>query len=283
MQIIETLKEMQALSKKFRAEGKSIGFVPTMGAFHDGHLSLMERSGDENDVTVVSIFVNPGQFGPEEDYGRYPVELKSDLTKISPLDVDTVFVPDAGEMFRDEDTITVDAGRIGRILCGISRPGHFNAVATVVAKLFNIVMPDKAYFGQKDYQQIVVIGKMVKELNFGIDIVVCPTLREDDGLAMSSRNRYLDSQNRARALILIKALRFGEDLILSGGADDADLVRKEIDRLIRSEPLAVPEYVEIVDPHSLERIKKITGTVVIALAVRINNTRLIDNLLVAKL
>jgi len=283
MQIIKTVKDMQDLSRRFRSEGKDIGFVPTMGAFHDGHLSLIERSVDENNVTVVSIFVNPKQFGPEEDYNKYPRETEIDLKKISSLNVDAVFVPGAGEMFKNGDTLTVDAGRAGRVLCGLSRPGHFNAVATVVAKLFNIVMPYNAYFGQKDYQQTVVIRDMVRGLNFDIDVVVCPTVRDDYGLALSSRNRYLSRQDRARALILFKALKFGEELILSNEEDDAALVIKEVNRLIRTDPEAVTEYVEVVDPVSLERIEKITGPVVIALAVRINDTRLIDNLLVAKL
>ncbi len=283
MQIIETVKDMQDLSRRFRSEGENIGFVPTMGAIHDGHLSLIQRSVDENNVTVVSIFVNPKQFGPEEDIKKYPRETEIDLKKISSLNVDAVFVPGTGEMYKNGDSLTVDVGRTGRILCGLSRPGHFNAVATVVAKLFNIVMPDKAYFGQKDYQQTVVIRNLVKDLNFDIDVVMCPTVREDDGLAMSSRNRYLNRQDRARALILFRALKFGEELILSKDEEDAALVIKEINRIISSEPKAVTEFVEVVDPVSLERIEKITGPVVIAVAVRINDTRLIDNLLVAKL
>jgi pantoate--beta-alanine ligase len=283
MQIIETVKDMQDLSRRFRSEGGNIGFVPTMGAIHDGHLSLIQRSVDENNVTVVSIFVNPKQFGPEEDIKKYPRETEIDLKKLSPLNVDAVFVPGAGEMYKNGDSLTVDVGRTGRILCGLSRPGHFNAVATVVAKLFNIVMPDKAYFGQKDYQQTVVIRNLVKDLNFDIDVVMCPTVREDDGLAISSRNRYLNRLDRVSALILFKALKFGEELILSNGEYDAVMVRKEINRIISSEPKAVTEFVEVVDPVSLERIEKITGPVVIAVAVRINDTRLIDNLLVAKL
>jgi pantoate--beta-alanine ligase len=282
MQTIETVKDMQDLSRSFRSGGKGIGFVPTMGALHDGHLSLIERSVDENNVTVVSIFVNPKQFGPEEDFNTYPRETESDLKKISSLNVDAVFVPGAGEMFKKGDTVTVYAGRAGRMLCGISRPGHFNAVATVVAKLFNIVMPDKAYFGQKDYQQTVVIRDMVRGLNFDIDVIVCPTVRDKGGLALSSRNRYLGLQDRATALILFRALKFGEELILSNDEVDAAYVIKEINRLIRTDPEAVTEYVEVVDPVSLERIDKITGPVVIALAVRINDTRLIDNLLVQK-
>jgi pantoate--beta-alanine ligase len=283
MQIIETVKDMQGFSRRFRSEGKGIGFVPTMGAFHDGHLSLVKRSVDENNLTVVSIFVNPKQFGPEEDFNKYPREREIDLKKISSLNVDAVFVPDAGEMFMGGDILTVDVGRTSRILCGLLRPGHFNAVATVVAKLFNIVMPDKAYFGQKDYQQTVVIRDMVRGLNYDIDIVVCPTVRDDDGLALSSRNRHLNRQDRVRALILFRALKYGEELILSNGEDDAALIRKEINGLIRSESEAVMEYVEVVDPVSLELIEKITGPLVIVLAVRINNTRLIDNLLVNKL
>ncbi len=263
-----------------RSERKTIGFVPTMGALHEGHLSLVRRSIGENDVTVVSIFVNPTQFGPKEDFKQYPRDEKGDLNKLSTLNVDTVFIPDALEMYPEGFQTFIDIGSIGNVLCGASRRGHFNGVATVVAKLFNIVMPDKAYFGQKDFQQTVVIKKMVKELNFDIDIIVCPTVREADGLAMSSRNNYLDQEEKKAATVLYKALQKGLALI-ENGIDNASSVRKEIEAVIKSELLVQIEYIEIVDPQTLQggmaRIKK---SAAICLAVKIGTTRLIDNLIV---
>jgi pantoate--beta-alanine ligase len=282
MQIINTIKDMQSLSKKFRAKGKSIGFVPTMGALHEGHLSLVRCSKDENDITIVSIFVNPTQFGPNEDFEKYPRDKEGDLTKLSGLSVDAVFMPDNKEMYPEGFSISVDVGNIGQILCGVSRPGHFNGVATVVAKLFNIVMPDRVYLGQKDFQQTVIIKKLVRELNFDIEIIVCPTIREHDGLAMSSRNSYLNLEERNAATVLYRALNLGEKLILSKNMDEASSVKKEMESLIRSEPLAEIDYIEIVNPQNLDTVKKITLPVVICLAVKIGNTRLIDNIIVDK-
>ena len=270
---------MQTLSKALRSEKKTIGFVPTMGALHEGHLSLVRRSKNENDATVVSIFINPTQFGPKEDFKQYPKDEKGDFNKLSGLNVDAVFIPEADEMYQDGFNTTISIGHIGEILCGASRHGHFNGVATVVAKLFNIVMPDKAYFGQKDFQQTVVIKKLVKDLNFNIDIIVCPTVRETDGLAMSSRNSYLNNEGRKAATILYKALKQGEAL-LGRGVDDVSDVRREMKALIKSEPLAEIEYIEIVAPQSLQGIEKIKKPVVICLAVKIGKTRLIDNLVV---
>jgi pantoate--beta-alanine ligase len=270
---------MQALSRKLGREKKTIGFVPTMGALHEGHLSLVRRSKGENDVTVVSIFVNPIQFGPKEDFRQYPRDREGDLSKLSTLNVDTVFIPEGDEMYPEGFSAFINMGHIGEILCGVSRPGHFNGVATVVAKLFNIVMPDKAYFGQKDFQQTMVIKKLVKELNFDIDIIVCPTVRESDGLAMSSRNSYLSQEERKAATILYRALKHGEKLI-GMSMNDLSQVKKEIESVIKSELGAKIEYVEIVDPQSLEEIKKIKKPAVICLAVKIGKTRLIDNLIV---
>ena len=207
MQIIKTKKDMHVLSRTFRTDGGTIGFVPTMGALHEGHLRLVRRSEHENDITVVSIFVNPTQFGPGEDFKLYPRDLEGDLEKLSSMNVDAVFTPAADDMYSGDVSIFIHVGSIGQMLCGASRPGHFSGVATVVAKLFNIVMPDRAYFGQKDFQQTVVIKKLVKELNFNIDIIVCPTEREKDGLAMSSRNSYLSSEERKAASILYRASR----------------------------------------------------------------------------
>lgn len=270
---------MQTLSKALRSEKKTIGFAPTMGALHDGHLSLVRRSKNENDATVVSIFINPTQFGPKEDFKQYPEDEEGDLNKLSGLNVDAVFIPEADEMYQDGFNTTISIGHIGEMLCGALRHGHFNGVATVVAKLFNIVMPDKAYFGQKDFQQTAVIKKLVKDLNFNIDIIVCPTVREPDGLAMSSRNSYLNNQERKAAAILYKALKQGGAL-LDRGTDDVSDVRREMKALIKSEPLAEIEYIEVVEPRTLQGIEKIKKPVVICLAVKIGKTRLIDNLVV---
>ena len=262
------------------AEDKTIGFVPTMGALHEGHLSLVRRSKDENDATVVSIFVNPAQFGPDEDFLKYPRDVEKDVEKLSTQGVDTIFIPDEREMYPEGFSTSINIGRIGEILCGASRPGHFSGVAAVVAKLFNIVMPDRAYFGQKDFQQTVIINKLVRDLNFSIDIVVCPTIRESDGLAMSSRNSYLNRGERKAAAILFKALKFGEDLIVSDGIVNAVLIIEEMRKLIHSEPLAAIDYVEIVTAN-LGEVEKIKPPVAICLAVKIGKTRLIDNLIIA--
>lgn len=281
MQIIKTIKDMQSLSKRLRREGKTIGFVPTMGALHEGHLSLVRRSIEENDITAVSIFVNPTQFGLNEDYDRYPRDIQGDTKKISSLNVDIVFTPSTEEIYPEGFSTTVNIGRIGEILCGVTRPGHFNGVAIVVTKLFNIVMPDRAYFGQKDYQQTVVIKKLVRELNFDIDIVVCPTVREPDGLAMSSRNSYLSKDEREKAAILYKALKYGEELIVSKGIRDASHIKKEMEKMIRSGvPLSSIDYIDIVTPDELETVESIEPPVVLCLAVRIGQTRLIDNIIV---
>jgi len=280
MQIIKTIKDMQTLSKKLRSEGKTIGFVPTMGALHKGHLSLVRRSKDDNDFTFVSIFVNPSQFGPKEDFMQYPKDLKGDLGKLSELNADIVFTPEDNEIYPEGFSATVNIGALDDRLCGITRPGHFNGVATVVAKLFNIIMPGRAYFGQKDFLQSVVIKKLVKELNFDTDIIVCPTVREPGGLAMSSRNIYLSREERKAAEVLFKALKHGEGLIRKG-MDDLPHIKKEIAATIKSEPLAKIEYVEIVDSQSMEEMKKIRRPAVICLAVKIGTTRLIDNLTIA--
>ena len=280
MQIIKTIKDMQDLSRRLRSEKKTIGFVPTMGALHEGHLSLARRSKEENNATVVSIFVNPAQFGHKEDFRQYPRDVDGDIAKLSPLDIDAVFIPEAGDMYPEGFSTLINLGSIGEVLCGISRPGHFNGVATVVAKLFNIVMPHKAYFGQKDFQQTAVIKKLVKELNFDVDIAVCPTVREPDGLAMSSRNSYLNQQERRAALILYRALKQGEGLTAKGVRDSSH-IKAEMEALIKAEPLAAIEYIAIIDPESLKNIETINGSAAICIAVKIGTTRLIDNLTVS--
>jgi pantoate--beta-alanine ligase len=280
MQVIKTIKDMQGVSKQFRIEKKTIGCVPTMGALHEGHLSLVRRSNEESDVTVVSIFVNPAQFGPQEDFKRYPRDREGDLEKLSALGTDVVFIPEDSEMYPEGFSSVINIGSIGDILCGVTRQGHFNGVATVVAKLFNIVIPDKAYFGQKDYQQTVVIKKLVKELNFTVDIIMCPIVRESDSLAMSSRNSYLKGEERRAARVLYKALRHGEDVI-SRGAKDVKYVRKEVEAVLKTEPLAQIEYIEVLEPLNLEKLHTIKETAVICIAAKIGTTRLIDNVIIS--
>lgn len=280
MQLITTIKEMQAFSKKLKAEGETIGFVPTMGALHEGHMSLLRHSIKENDITIMSIFVNPTQFGPNEDFNRYPKDHKGDMQKISSLNVGAVFLPEVIEIYPKGFSTFVYVGGIGGVLCGASRPDHFNGAATVVAKLFNIVMPDRAYFGQKDFQQTVVIKKLVREMAFDTDIVVSPIVREPDGLAMSSRNAYLSDEERKSALILYKALEYGKELMLSGRENKTSSVIAKVEALIKSEPIVTIDYVEIVGPQYLEKIQEVKTPAVIALAVKIGNTRLIDNIII---
>ncbi len=281
MRIIKTIKDMQGVGRQFKGEGQAIGFVPTMGALHEGHLSLVRRSKEENDRTIVSIFVNPAQFGPNEDFRQYPRDVEGDMEKLSPLKVDAVFLPDNKEMYPEGFSVSIEIGGIGQILCGISRPDHFNGVATVVAKLLNITMPHSVYLGQKDFQQTAVIKKLVKELNFDTDVIVVPTVREPDGLAISSRNAYLNEEERKASLVLYEALKLGERLILSRGSDDASSIKKEMETLIRTEPLATIDYIDIVSPHNLESVKRILLPAAICLAVKIGNTRLIDNIMVS--
>jgi pantoate--beta-alanine ligase len=280
MLVIKTIKEMQYFSRRLKAEDKTIGFVPTMGALHEGHLSLIRNSKEANHATVVSIFVNPTQFGPNEDFQKYPRETERDLEKLSLLHVDAVFMPDNNEMYPEGFSTSVNIGGIAERLCGVSRPGHFNGVVTVVAKLFNIVMPERAYFGKKDFQQTVVIRKLARELNFDTEIIVCPIVREPDGLAMSSRNTYLNEEERKAALVLYKALKRGEELIQSKGCDDASSVKKEMERFIKREPLAELDYIEMVDPHNLDPVERVMFAAALCIAVKIGNTRLIDNIIV---
>ncbi len=280
MHILKTIKDMQAFSNALKAKGKTIGFVPTMGALHEGHMSLLRRSTEENDVTVASIFINPAQFGPGEDFNRYPKDHKSDMEKLSTLSVEAVFLPDVAEIYPKGFSTFIYVGGIGNLLCGASRPDHFNGVATVVTKLFHIAMPDRAYFGQKDFQQTVVIKKVVRELGFDINIVVCPIIREDDGLAMSSRNSYLSDEERKSALLLNKALQYGETLIVSGKEGDISAVKDKMKALLASDPLVKIDYVEIVGPQYLEKLQEVRVPAAICIAVNIGNTRLIDNIIV---
>ncbi len=251
-----------------------------MGALHEGHLSLVRQSIHDNDRTVASIFVNPLQFGPEEDFHTYPRNIDMDFHMLSELGVYAVFLPDHKEMYPEGFSISVHVGDIGDRLCGKSRPGHFDGVATVVTKLFNIVCPDRAYFGQKDLQQTVVIKKLVREMNSDIDIIVCPVVREHDGLAMSSRNSYLNNNERKAAAVLNRALKHARELILIKDMTDAGLIKKELEEIIKSEDSAEKDYVEIVDIENLLHVERIEKSVAICIAVYIGNTRLIDNIIV---
>jgi len=282
MQIIRHSKDMHSLGRLLRVSDKSIGFVPTMGALHDGHISLIRRSKHENDITVVSIYVNPLQFSPGEDFANYPRQREKDLEILSALEVETVFIPEDNDMYGEDDTVFIYMGAIGKVLCGASRPGHFDGVATIIAKLFNVVAPDRAYFGQKDLQQSVVIKKIAGELKYGIDVVVCPTVRETDGLAMSSRNSYLSGPERKAATILYRTLKHGKELILSDGAGDIPAIRNELETLIKKEPLVDLEYIEVLNPESLEPLNKTMLPVVICLAASVGKARLIDNIIVEK-
>jgi pantoate--beta-alanine ligase len=270
---------MQDTCKEHRLKGRSIGLVPTMGALHDGHLSLVKRAKMENDVIAASIFVNPLQFGPSEDLEKYPRDLDGDIGKLQQLEVDVLFLPDGSLVYPKGFSTHVELEEISRKLCGGFRPGHFRGVATVVAKLFNIANPSRAYFGQKDFQQTVVIKKMAKDLNFGTEIVVCPTIREHDGLAMSSRNLYLDAAQRNAAASLYRSLRAGSDA-LTAGERSASRIRGMMNSVLSAEELITGiDYASVYDPETLDEVTEIRGEVLLAVAARLGETRLIDNML----
>lgn len=268
---------MRSLAESLRRTGKRIGFVPTMGFLHEGHLSLMRKARQENDVVVASIFVNPTQFGPKEDLERYPRDAEGDRKKCESADVDILFMPTAAEMYPEKPMVFVTVGGISDILEGAVRPGHFRGVATVVAKLFHIVKPHKAYFGQKDFQQCAVIKRMVMGLNLDVEVVILPTVREADGLAMSSRNSYLDPEQRQKAACLFRALAAGEELIANGVAEPETIKRKMRAVLAREKGVEV-DYVEIVNPDSLAPLGTLTDRMVLLVAARLGSIRLIDNL-----
>jgi pantoate--beta-alanine ligase len=272
---IEGLKE--ALIRE-KAEKHTIGFVPTMGFFHEGHLSLMKEAKTKTDVVVVSIFVNPTQFGPNEDFEAYPRDLERDLDLCGSVGVDYVFAPDVKEMYPDgyATYVSVESQMTAK-LCGASRPGHFKGVTSVVNKLFNIVTPDFAFFGQKDAQQVAVLEKMVRDLNMNLKIVACPIVREADGLAMSSRNVYLSPSERKDALVLSQSLELAYKMI-QNGEKNADRIIEAMKKNIESVESAAIDYVEIVDLESLEKLSMLNNRYLIALAVRIGKTRLIDNM-----
>lgn len=276
MKIAETIQEVREQVKEWRKQGLSVGLVPTMGYLHEGHKSLMDCAVAENDRVVVSVFVNPMQFGPKEDLASYPRDFTRDSALCEETGVALVFHPQPEEMYHEGFSSFVDMNTLTGGLCGKTRPIHFRGVCTVVSKLFHIVMPDKAYFGQKDAQQLAVIRHMVSDLDFGIEIVGCPIIREEDGLAKSSRNTYLDEKERQAALILSKSLKEGEALV-DAGETDAGKVRQAITEKLESEPLAKIDYVEVVDWNTLEPVDRIEGPVLAAIAVYIGKTRLIDN------
>ncbi|NLG83579.1 MAG: pantoate--beta-alanine ligase [Firmicutes bacterium] len=277
MTLAKTVKEVREAIAAARREGKSIGFVPTMGYLHDGHLALIRRARAENGFVVVSIFVNPTQFGPNEDFARYPRDLARDLDLCRGAGVDLVFAPEVAQMYPPGFQTYVEVEELSQGLCGASRPGHFRGVATVVTKLFNIVTPDRAYFGEKDAQQLRVIKRMVVDLNFPLEIVAVPTVREPDGLAMSSRNTYLSPQERQAALVLYRALCLAKDLFVRGERRAEEILAR-MRELIAAEPLARIDYVAIVDDETLAPVERIDRPVLVALAVFIGPTRLIDNI-----
>lgn len=276
MEVFENIPAMKQFVRMKKAEGKTIGFVPTMGYLHSGHLSLIEKSTSQNDVTVISIFVNPTQFGENEDLDQYPRDFERDCRLAQEAGADAVFFPTAGMMYPEGYKTYVEVVDITKRLCGVTRPTHFKGVTTVVTKLFHIVAPDRAYFGQKDAQQLLVIRRMVKDLNMDIEIVGCPIIRETDGLAMSSRNLYLSGEERMQATVLNQSLEMAEKMIDSGERD-SNTVKKAIKEKIGTMELARIDYVELVDTESLLPAQRITGEVLIALAVYFGETRLIDN------
>jgi pantoate--beta-alanine ligase len=278
IEIIAAVKDMQKRSDKMRCQGKTIVFVPTMGFLHEGHLSLIREGKKHGDDMVVSIFVNPSQFGPSEDLETYPRDLERDLDLLQKEGVNAVFTPDADEIYGEKYQTYVELEKIPNHLCGLSRPVFFKGVATVVTKLFNIVKPHVTIFGQKDYQQLTVIRQMVRDLNFDIEVVGAPTVRESGGLAMSSRNTYLTPDQRISALSLNKSLQKAQSLV-ENGLKDADKIIDTAAELIRPHPETEIDYITICDPETLDDIKTIDKPALMALAVNIGKARLIDNMI----
>lgn len=274
--LIKEIKELKSLIKSWKREDLSIGFVPTMGALHEGHESLIKKAVEENDRVIVSVFVNPTQFGPNEDFDSYPRNIEKDLNLCISAGASIVFNPDASEMYFNNKSTNVSVSGLTNVLCGAKRPGHFDGVCLVVSKFLNIVTPDKAYFGQKDAQQVAVIKRMVRDLNIDVEIVACPIIREEDGLAKSSRNTYLSKEERKAALVLSKSLRLAKNTLVNGERSATKLKAIMIEE-INKEPLAKIDYAEIVDSDSLENIELIDRNILIPLAVYIGKTRLIDN------
>ena len=279
MQIAYTVKEVREQIKAWRKEGLSVGLVPTMGYLHEGHASLIKKAVEDNDRVVTSIFVNPTQFAPTEDLEAYPRDMEKDSKLCETLGVDLIFHPEPEEMYAPDFCTWVDMDVLSKTLCGKSRPIHFRGVCTVVSKLFHIVTPDRAYFGQKDAQQLAIIRRMVRDLNMDIEIVGCPIVREEDGLAKSSRNTYLNEEERKAALILSQSIFLGQKMVQEGETDAAKIKAAMVEK-IQSEPLARIDYVEIVDGLSMQPVDTVQSPTLAAIAVYIGKTRLIDNFIV---
>ena len=275
MKVIETVAEMKQVRKKLRG---TLGFVPTMGYLHEGHLTLVRQALAENKFAAASIFVNPTQFGPKEDFRKYPRDPERDLAMLKGVGTHLVFMPPVEEMYPEGFNSWVDVAGVTERLEGAHRPGHFRGVATVVAKLFNIVEPTRSYFGQKDAQQLLVIKKMVADLNINTEVVAATTVREPDGLAMSSRNTYLNAKERQSALVLWRALSLSKEMYLKGERN-ADRLRQAMTQLISQEPLATIDYVSVANTETLQEFSQIQGPALVSMAVRIGNTRLIDNII----
>ena len=281
MKVVKTVKEVRDIVSAWKKEGLTVGFVPTMGFLHEGHKSLIRKSAIQNDRTVVSVFVNPIQFGPNEDLEAYPRDLNRDMKAVEESGGDLIFNPEPEEMYPGHFTSFIDTTETTELLCGAVRPVHFRGVCTVVGKLFNIVTPDRAYFGQKDAQQLATVKRFVRDLNFPVEIVACPIVREADGLAKSSRNTYLNPEERKAALILSQSLKKGQEAIEQGERDSQkviDIIRENL----QTEPLARIDYVEVVDFENIQRTPVIEGETLVAIAVYIGKTRLIDNFIVNK-
>ena len=274
--VIKTVREVREHVRAWRNEGLSVGLVPTMGFLHEGHRSLIERAVAENDRVVVSVFINPIQFAPNEDLESYPRDIEADRALCTDAGAAMIFNPEPAEMYPQGFCTAVDMNGLKFELCGKSRPIHFSGVCTVVTKLFNIVGPDRAYFGQKDAQQLAIIRRMLRDLNMPLEVVGCPIVREEDGLAKSSRNTYLNEQERAAALILSKTIFLGQKLVDEGERDAKKLIAA-MEANIATEPLARIDYVDVVDAENIERIDRLEGEVLVAMAVHIGKTRLIDN------
>ncbi len=280
MEIIRIPRIMQDTCKKYLLKGRSLGLVPTMGALHEGHISLIKRARTENDISAVSIFLNPTQFGPSEDLDRYPRDTENDIRKLREQEVDILFLPDSALMYPKNFATYVEVENISGKLCGAFRPGHFRGVTTVVAKLLNITDPTRAYFGQKDFQQTAVIRRMVKDLDLDVEIVVCPTIREQDGLAMSSRNLFLDSQQRHAATVLHRCLSNASEALRSGTHTPAK-TRELMREMLAGERLVTKiEYASVYDAETLDETDEVRKELLLAVAVRMGDVRLIDNVLV---
>ena len=277
MEVVKNIQEMKKISNNLIENKKTIGFVPTMGYLHEGHLSLVRKARENNDIVVVSIFVNPTQFGPNEDYNSYPRDLDRDLELLKNLNVDYVFTPEVSDMYPEDFSTFVEETQLSKFLCGRSRPGHFRGVCTVVTKLFNIVRPTRAYFGQKDAQQFRVLRRMIRDLNMDVEMIELPIAREKDGLALSSRNTYLTPEERKEATRLYKSLLKAKELVESG-IKDTQIIKSEMKKIL-DQPLLKIDYIEVVDEKTLEPVNKVENKVIVALAVYVGKARLIDNII----